>query len=762
MNLLNKRTFLLIISSFVSFMLVGQIPVGSWREHLPYNNGKVIAVAENRIYCATDLALFYYDKNDNAVYKMSKINKLSDLEVGYTAYSDNEKKLIIGYINGNIDIIENDTKYNFPDIKLKNIIADKSIYHILMYNEFAYIATGFGIVVFNLEKNEFADTYIIGQGGSYLKINNTAIYNNEIYALTDNGVYKGSLDDPFLGNYENWTKVNELLKPNEKYFSSAIFNNSLLLVNTINNTDTCHLNTYNGEVWDTIFSDLPIIKSLSSTNSTLTIVKQWHVNTYNTQYERISHYGAHYAQHAIYDKNDDLWIADSREGLLLHNKDIYKKIIMPDGPASKNAFKVFNNNGIMLIAPGGYAITGHNSWIHANVYDFTDEMWHNLADDTDNNDSLASIRDVIDFASQKSNRHYFAATWNYGLVEVEDNKIINTYNSVNTLELENTKIGGIAYDKNGNLHIITNSAEHPFVVKTPDNNWYNYTYSASWATSCRKLINTNNNDKWAISNRGKGIFVWNDNGTPEIGSDDIYKEFDLIDDDIKVIDSKLNDIVEDVEGALWIATSNGVAMYDYPQNALRDDAIYARVPQLVVDGYLKGLLEGENVTTIAVDGANRKWLGTEGGGLFLVSADGTEQIISWNTDNSKLFSNNIVSIDINQKTGEVFIGTDKGLQSYKSTSSENRVDYSDIYTFPNPVKGDYNGVITIRGLMYETNVKITDLSGHKVYETLSNGGDAIWNGKDLSGSKVAAGIYLVMCALPDGSLVEVSKILIVK
>jgi hypothetical protein len=204
-------------------------------------------------------------------------------------------------------------------------------------------------------------------------------------------------------------------------------------------------------------------------------------------------------------------------------------------------------------------------------------------------------------------------------------------------------------------------------------------------------------------------------------------------------------------------------VYDYPRNVFNEhSAFYARRPQLVVDGYLKALLEGENVTTIAVDGANRKWIGTEGGGLFLVSPDGTEQVMVWNVDNSKLFSNNITSIDINQKTGEVFIGTDKGVQSYKSTATESKPNYDHIYAFPNPVKDGYNGVITIRGLVYKTNVKITDVAGYLVFETTSNGGDAIWNGKDVAGNEVVSGVYLVQCTTPDGLQSEVTKIMIIR
>jgi hypothetical protein len=765
MHLPYKTTLILAFSLLVTLLAHTQIPVGTWRDHLPYNNGKVVAITNDRIYCATDLALFYYEKNDDAIYKMSKINKLSDLEVGYIAYNEATKKLLIGYLNGNIDLLKGDTLYSFPDIKLKNVIADKSIYHIHMEGDLAYISTGFGIVVFNMTKNEFAETYIIGKGGSYLKINSTALYNNEIYALTDNGVFKGNLDDPFLNNFKNWTQVDSLLNPNEKYLASTVLNNTLYLVNSINSADSFHMNSFNGQLWDTMYTDMKRFKSIDVYNNKLTLVSNGFVDVYNTSLEKIINYNSYYANYGVYDKDENLWVANTSEGLLLYNTQYSKKILSPNGPGSKNIFKVYHNNGNMLIAPGGHRSTGENSYSAATVYKFSDELWQNLNGDKENASLLRPLRDVCDFASQQNKNHYMAATWSYGLIEVENNKVTNVFTNENTDSIfeRYSRIGGITYDDNGNLYMISTLSQKAFIVKTPNNKWYSYAYDNTWPSSTKKLINTTNNDKWAISNRGNGIFVYNDNATPEFEGDDVYTSFNLTNDLNITIDTRLNDIVQDLDGAIWIASGNGIAVYDNPQYALNNEGdFYARVPQIPIEGKLKDLLEGEKVTSIAVDGANRKWLGTEGGGLFLVSPDGTEQLMVWNTDNSKLFSNNIISVDINQKTGEVFIGTDKGLQSYKSTSTENRENYNEIYAFPNPVKGNYNGYITIRGLMYQTQVKITDISGHKVYETTSNGGDAIWNGMDLTGNKVASGIYLVMCTLPDGSESEVTKILIVR
>jgi len=181
------------------------------------------------------------------------------------------------------------------------------------------------------------------------------------------------------------------------------------------------------------------------------------------------------------------------------------------------------------------------------------------------------------------------------------------------------------------------------------------------------------------------------------------------------------------------------------------------------DGHFQYLLETEVVTAIAVDGANRKWIGTQKAGVFLMSEDGTEQILHFDENSSPLLSNNITSIAINHETGEVFFGTDKGIISYKSTATKgsDKFKKEDVYAYPNPVREDYEGIIAIKGLVTNAVVKITDISGTLIYETIAEGGQAIWNGKNFNGEKAHTGVYLVFASNEDGSETIVTKILVI-
>jgi len=755
MNHTLLKHIVLSVFLFSSIFSMAQIPKGSWRDHLSYNSGRVLAITPERVYCITDQALFYSEKQDGSIQKISKINGLSDLDPGYIAYSKKHKKLMVIYNNGNIDVFSGDAKTNFPDIKLKNMVGNKSIQHINMVDDYAYLSYGFGIVVFNLLKNEISDSYIIGPGGSYLKINSTAVYNDTIYASSDIGLYKAAINDPFLGNYTNWKKDTTMMYPNTPSIATEVFNNQLVVLNVFSGTKSSLVNRYNGVAWDTIFTNLNEVRSISVSDDKLVVIKQFHVCTYNSQWESIGLYSAHSAQHALYD-DENLWLADSKEGLLLNTKQTYKTVMLPNGPVNNNVYDMFYNSGNMLIAPGGHLQTGEGVFFPANVFEFENENWSNLL--TTSPDSLQSMNDVICFAGNSS-QLYYAGTWGYGLIEVSNGTVSKKYNTANTNGILGNFISGCTYDKEGNLWIVNRESLRPIVVKTPEGKWYNFAYDQSLSRKQNhKVIAAQNGDLWHISLRGDGIFVWNQ--VPEEPESNEYSSF-KVQEKNKVLNNELQDIVQDLEGTIWIGTADGVVVYDYPERVFTE-TLYARIPQLVVDGYLKNLLEGEIVTSIAVDGANRKWLGTAGGGLFLVTADGTEQIMVWNVDNSKLLSNNIVSVEINQKTGEVFIGTDKGVQSYMSTATQGNSTFSSIYAFPNPVKDGYDGIITIRGLQYETNVKITDISGHLVFETMSNGGDAIWNGKDMGGTDVQSGVYLVLCSNNTGEETAVTKILIVR
>jgi hypothetical protein len=229
--------------------------------------------------------------------------------------------------------------------------------------------------------------------------------------------------------------------------------------------------------------------------------------------------------------------------------------------------------------------------------------------------------------------------------------------------------------------------------------------------------------------------------------------------------NRMNDvysIAEDKEGAIWIGTSKGVALYSNPSRIWDSETMYATQPSLDLnDGVYHPLLATETVTAIAVDGANRKWFGTKESGVFLISENGEKEVLHFTEDNSPLLSDEINAIAINQKSGEVFFGTDKGLVSYQGDAISGKSTYDNVYVYPNPVRETYDGPITVTGLIENSDIKITDISGNLVFKTTSLGGQAVWDGTNLNGNRVKTGVYLVFCNDEFGEETHITKLLFI-
>ena len=221
-------------------------------------------------------------------------------------------------------------------------------------------------------------------------------------------------------------------------------------------------------------------------------------------------------------------------------------------------------------------------------------------------------------------------------------------------------------------------------------------------------------------------------------------------------------LANDLDGNIWVGTKEGISVFYSPSSVFSGYNFDAQ--QIIVEenGFGQYLLESEIVYSIAVDKANRKWIGTLESGVYLLSEDGTEQIYHFTTENSPLISNTILDIEINHNTGEVYISTDKGLMSFKNDAINSFQNTEKLEITPNPVREDYHGAISIKGLAYESDVKITDISGNLIFETTSNGGMAIWNGENTNKQRVGTGVYLVFSSDKYGKEKSVGKILFIQ
>ena len=313
-------------------------------------------------------------------------------------------------------------------------------------------------------------------------------------------------------------------------------------------------------------------------------------------------------------------------------------------------------------------------------------------------------------------------------------------------------------DETGNLWIGGSDVQNFLTVRKTNGTFQNFNFS-SIAPYVGRVLADKNNQIWVLFPRGNGIAVYKNSNFASPNPSN-HKFLSTAEGNGKLPDLYVFSIAEDLEGQIWVGTSKGVAVFYNPENIFSGSNFDCQQILITQDGHVQILLETEKITAIAVDGANRKWIGTEASGVFCFSPDGQEQIYHFTQDNSPLFSDLIIDIGYDEVTGDVFVGSDQGVQSFRTLIVKGEEKYTNVHAYPNPVKPGYNGSVYIRGLMNESVVKITDINGNLVHEVKSQGGQIEWPLKNLNGQKVAPGVYLAYCALVDGTASAVTKILV--
>lgn len=363
-----------------------------------------------------------------------------------------------------------------------------------------------------------------------------------------------------------------------------------------------------------------------------------------------------------------------------------------------------------------------------------------------------------------------ATAWGSGIIEYTDNKATAFFNTANTSgalqtytqgDYSGIRTGAVAYDIKGNAWFTNSLVDNGLVVRRKDGSWESFnTSSLTGGSEIDKIIcDSVRGYKW-FAGRANRIYVHDGEGKmayvdPNNGS--------------KLETSSVNCLVQDHHGDIWIGTNKGLKVITNGYQAFANGGNGEKSPVTCINitisnnEFAEYLMAYESITAIAVDGANRKWVGTSQGGLYLISANGYDEIAHFTSRNSPLFSDKIVCIEIQPESGEVFIGTDRGLQSYRSTATyATSFAANEVSVFPNPVRPEYDGPIAIKGFSRNALVHITDAAGHIVFSTTADGGQAVWNGRTNEGRRVASGTYFVFASDKQGKNRAVGKVLIVR
>jgi len=745
--------------------------IGQWTSYLSYSSIRHVADSPERVYAATSKGLFYYDKDDLTLHTITKGDGLSDVGVSTIAYDNRSKSLFVAYNNGNIDILQNDATYNISGIKQWIYSGDKSINAISFNNNKAYLACAFGLVVVNINRKEIEDTYYFSQDdNSNADVHDVAFTDSLIYISTSKGLLYAPKDNHYLNIEESWTSDQSdtwnTLRPTQL----AVFNNRLVVVAMSYDPSNQTLLIQNDNGFHTIGNGN--IYSIQATTKHL-VVSLWDsVSVFDTSLVspriiRDFPYGNMLAYDAAESSDGRLWIGHDWAGMIVIDTDDATFTTAPNGPITDNVYHIRTISGGIAVCPGGKSSTNASLYIDGNLYCYKNHEWSAL----DKSNSTVWIHDVLDVAENPTDsKHLAAASWGVGIIDIRDNAIQTIYtdtNSEGTLQPFSTAnfstllTGAVTYDWNGNLWALNSLVDNGLVVHYANGGWraFNTEPIVQGAQIYNLLFDTVTGYLW-FSGRDNRIYVHN--GADKMAWVDPNNGS-------RLQTSNVNCMVQDQNGHIWIGTDKGIKViydgYKAFDNGGSGELSPASCSNILFseDELVEYLLAYESITSIAVDGANRKWVGTAAGGLYLLSATGLEQIENFTVSNSPLFSNKIVAVGIHPVTGEVFVGTDMGLQSYRSTATLADIEpEKKIHVFPNPVRPEYDGPVAFRGFTRNAVIHITDEAGHVVYTTRADGGQAIWNIRSNEGARVSSGVYFIFASDDEGHNKSVGKVLVIK
>ena len=762
---LKKHISLFCLIIFTAAFSHAQKAIHEWTTHAP--GQKVINVEKvgDKIFAATPYELFYYNTSDNSINKLSKVNGLSDFGINVMRYNPHSNMIFIGYSNTNIDIINGKGDIiNISDIKSKNILGNKIINDVYFIKDNAYVCCSFGIVLIDLDRLEIKETYIIGENGSYLNVNDITLYNDRLYAATSNGIYYADYDNKNLVDFSQWTHDTTLIHSDLNYSKIETFNNQLIANYSQNKHNSDTLFVFDGERWNYHdYKTYSIKKNIRAYEDRLVIANSYSVVALDTNNNTIQSYSDRIEPFdCIYDKSHKMyWIANKTNSIY---KLIPKKScdsIVFNGPYSHSVFELKARGDQLWVAPGGYDATWAKNWSKYGVSYYTDNEWHNK--NATNTEAFDTISDIVSIAIDPiNNSKVYVGSYHKGILEFENFKLKNIYNKENS-SLDTPKnqnhifVTGMDFDSYNNLWIANSGAENMLSVKTTNNDWYSFSIGSE---STSKIIVDDNNYKWILTRNGS-LVVYNDNKTISNSYDDTYKIISTIKGQ-GGLPSTANCMALDKDGTVWIGTNDGLAQFYSTSKIFKQGANYDAsrilVPRNDGSGQADYLLSGESVLSICVDEANNLWVGTKNG-VFYISNNGLTEYHHFTEDNSPLLSNTINDIAINSQ-GEIFFGTDKGIISLRGRATEGKKTNSNVMVYPNPVRQNYSGLVGIKNLVPNSLVKITTVDGCFVTHLYSEGGQAVWDCTTINGDKVMPGIYLIFVTDENGTETFATKILI--
>lgn len=743
--------------------------IGEWRQHPSLFNFKTVCNTGKYVYGGSQETLLRYRFEDNELRLLSKVDGLSDFGISNISHHFSLNLTFIAYINGNIDIINDDeTVINISDIKrTNNISGSKKINDVFFHKNIAFLSTDFGLVLVDLVKYEIKESVInINSTGNQLSVFSAAVLKDSVYILTNQGVLVSNINSNLL-DFNSWSIYEESSGiPKDNLVGLTVYQDELYAAvsgyynsndpNIFLNSEKEGLYKLESGTWIMVLQYGDVVNSIVGGADFISASSIGKVFNYDgLTIDTLFVPGVIYETTEVYD--DVQWIA-SHEGLIQFNLPGNFYFLSLSTRKFPNPFKLVNSNKNIYCLYGGYNPNTTNFFKAEGMDVYSENRWENFSLISNN---FPGIYDLVDIAYSDLSETYYIASYLNGLVEFKDDRVVNTYNEQNSPleglgdDADLIRVTEVESDQNGNIWLAkaTDSQLSPCLFKlTQNGDWTSYklNFGSDSPVYLYNLEIDRKNNLWFTTRSNKGLYVFE----PELAGGKL-RQLNAGENSGGLPNINVNSTEIDLNGDIWIGTNDGLAIF---RNDSDPQAENAYIPYF--DGF--PLLMGKVISDIEVDGGNRKWVATNDG-LWLFNEDATEVLEYFTEKNSPLPTNKVLQVEVDGENGEVFILTDLGLLSYRGTATEaEESEFSDVKVFPNPVRPEFNGTISISGLARNVPVKITDVFGNLVYETFANGGTAVWDGMNYNGKKVESGVYLVFSSTADGEEGNIAKIVLIE
>jgi len=726
-----------------------------WIDMFSYLKINNIQATDDRIIAQSENTFFIYYIDSGEIEKLSSVTGLSGDEISNFYYHPGLKKLFIFHTGGLIEVVdEQKNVFKSSDLRDNTFVQinQKVLNGLAVRGNLLYLATGYGISVYDLEHNEFADTYYIGAGSSYINVKDVAVLNQQIYAATPEGLKTADLNDNLL-DVNVWSNLNDV-----EWEQIKVFDEKLIA-------------SKDNEVYELTPSGMNLVLQFTSNikkinvNRKLNIAFESHTKLFAANYvlETIFYTNGMTGEkfNAMIDAEDDVYIATTLQGVLKSpaNHQSYTAI-RPSSPLSNHVYKLDARQKKLWIVYGDYNLDDDFNpfpLYKEGISSFQDNHWINIP---------YTAFEVPDLSFVKINPvntdEVYISSTSKGLLRIRNNQPDMYYNGQNSpLDSYGTNnelcfVYALDYDSQGNVWVTHRGNTSLFKID-PDGNWQGINLQGV-------LTDANDNHGFAVMKIDKNDIVWI--GTlhkgvlgynPQTGQmTTLSNGFDPQDYTI------VTGLDIDKDNIMWAGNIYELRTLSEPERMFyTQDLTFAPI-KIVYEDAVQLLLEGQNISAIKVDGSNNKWISTVGSGVYYFNEDGTKTIYHFTKENSPLPSNEIYDLAIDGSTGIVYFASLNGLVAFKGNATDPADEMNDVYAFPNPVNQRKHNTVTIRGLVEGVSVKIVDVEGNLVYETIAKGGSVDWDLTAFGKYKVASGVYIALITNEDGTKTQTTKILVIK